>query len=133
MITASLEDYLEFIYNSIADNKELKAIDIANHFKISRPSVSEALIRLMDLDLIIYEGRKGLKITEKGILEAKKIINKHNILFTFFNEILLLDKELSTKNACNIEHVIDEEIIEKINKFNLYCKENSIAKAFKEN
>ena len=84
MITPGLEDYLEFIYNRIKEHKNVKAIDIANAFNISRPSVSEALIRLADLDLIIYEGRKGLKITSKGIKEAKKVVNKHKILFVFF-------------------------------------------------
>ena len=66
MITSGLQDYIELIYNSITENKELKAIDIANKFNISRSSVSEALIRLSDLDLILYEGRKGIKITEKA-------------------------------------------------------------------
>ena len=132
MISASLEDYLEFIHNKIKQDKEIKAIDISNHFKISRPSASEALIRLMDLDLIIYEGRKGIKITPKGIKEAEKIINKHNILFDFFNNVLQINYEISAKNACNIEHVIDDEIIKKIKKFNLYCKKNLIPEAFKE-
>ena len=132
MISASLEDYLEFIHNTIKQNKEIKAIDISNHFKISRPSVSEALIRLMDLDLIIYEGRKGIKITQKGVKEAQKIINKHNILFDFFNQILMMNNEISTKNACDIEHVIDDKTIKKLKEFNLYCKKNSIPEAFKE-
>ena len=76
MLTKSLEDYLEFIYFFISENKDIKAVDIANKFSISRASVSEALIRLADMDLIIYEGRKGIKITQKGVEEAKKIINK---------------------------------------------------------
>ena len=48
MLTKALEDYIEYIYNSIKENKVLKAIDIANNFNISRASVSEALIRLTD-------------------------------------------------------------------------------------
>ena len=114
MITSGLEDYLELIYNTISQNKEIKAIDIANKFNISRPSVSEALIRLADLDLIIYEGRKGIKITQKGIEQARKIIKKHKILSDFFINVLKIDKNLAEKNACKIEHVIDDELIEKI-------------------
>ena len=60
MITSGLEDYLELIYNSISEDKDIKAIDIANAFNVSRSSVSEALIRLADMDLIVYEGRKGI-------------------------------------------------------------------------
>ena len=114
MITSGLEDYLELIHNTINQNKEIKAIDIANKFNISRPSVSEALIRLADMDLIIYEGRKGIKITQKGIEQAQRITKKHEILSKFFVNILKIDKELANKNACKIEHVIDDELIEKI-------------------
>ena len=58
MITSGLEDYLELIHNKISQNIEIKAIDIAHEFNISRSSVSEALSRLADMDFIIYEGRK---------------------------------------------------------------------------
>ena len=39
MITKSLEDYIEYIYTSISNDKELKAFDIAKKFNISRASV----------------------------------------------------------------------------------------------
>ena len=117
MISASLEDYLEFIHNTILEKKEIKAIDISKAFNVSRPSVSEALIRLADMDLIIYEGRKGIKITKKGIEQAKKTVKKHQILSDFFVEILMIDKQTAEKNACKIEHVIGDEIIEKMKKY----------------
>ena len=114
MITPGLEDYLEFIYNATENNKNLKAIDIANKLNISRASVSEALIRLSDKDLIIYEGRKGVKLTESGKTEALKIIKKHKILSNFFNKILNIELEISSKNACKIEHDISEQTFEAI-------------------
>ena len=114
MITSGLEDYLEFIYNHILDNNEIKAIDIANHFHVSRASVSEALIRLADLDLIVYEGRKGIRITQKGIEEAKRVVNTHKVLSDFFIKVLGVDEKVADKNACKIEHVIDKELVDKI-------------------
>lgn len=132
MLTKALEDYLELIYNSIKENKQLKATDIANSFNISRASVSEALIRLVDMDLIIYEGRKGITITSKGKIEAKKIIKKHQILSDFFSKVLNFDTETSSKNACKIEHVIDEDVINRLEKFITFCKENNINTKFKE-
>ncbi|MBR5304766.1 MAG: metal-dependent transcriptional regulator [Candidatus Gastranaerophilales bacterium] len=117
MITSSLEDYLEYIHNKIAQDKAIKAIDIANRFNVSRSTISEALIRLADLDLIIYEGRRGIKITQKGIEQAKKTIKKHDVLSSFFAKILKIDSALADKNACKIEHVIDDELIEKMNEY----------------
>ena len=117
VITSSLEDYLEFIHNKIAQEKTVKAIDLANKFNVSRPTVSEALIRLADMDLILYEGRKGIKITKKGIEQAKKTIKKHKVLLNFFTKILKVDSQLADKNACKIEHVIDDELIKKLNEY----------------
>lgn len=117
MITSTLEDYLEFIHNRIAQEKIIKAVDIANEFNVSRPTVSEALIKLADMDLIIYEGRRGIKITKKGMDQAKKTIKKHNSLFNFFTKILKIDPALADKNACKIEHVIDDELIKKLNEY----------------
>jgi len=132
MITSGLEDYLELIYNKISNNEDIKAIDIARTFDISRPSVSEALIRLADLDLIIYEGRKGIKITPKGKEEAQKVIKKHKILSEFFVDILGIDKKIAGENACKIEHVIDEKLIEQINLFTNFCKKNTINELYKK-
>lgn len=64
-ITSGLEDYLEYIYLEVSGNKKLRAVDIANHFNFSRSTVSEALIKLVDLELIVYEARQGVKITQK--------------------------------------------------------------------
>lgn len=121
MITSSLEDYLEYIYNAAQSDKTLKAIDIAKHFNVSRASVSEALIRLSDKNLITYEGRKGVTLTTEGLYEAKRVINKHNILCNFLNNVLGFNQDVASKNACKIEHVIDDEVISKIDMFNEFC------------
>lgn len=128
MITSGLEDYLELIYNSIVQKKDVKAIDIANAFNISRSSVSEALIRLADMDLIIYEGRKGISITPKGIDEAKRIVNTHLVLAKFFVDVLGVDEQVAEKNACKIEHVIDKELVEKISELTCICENSGIGK-----
>lgn len=132
MITKSLEDYIEYIYTSLSNRKELKAIDIAKKFNISRASVSEALIRLCELGLVIYEGRKGIIVTEKGEIEAKRVIKKHQILLNFFNKTLNIEFEKASDNACKIEHVIDDDIILILDKFNQYSDKNNLKKYFEE-
>ena len=132
MITKSLEDYIEYIYTSISNDKELKAIDIAKKFNISRASVSEALIRLCELGLVIYEGRKGILVTEKGETEAKRVIKKHQILLNFFNKTLNVEYEKASDNACKIEHVIDDDVVSILEKFNQFSDKNNLKKDFME-
>ncbi len=132
MITKSLEDYIEYIYTSLSNDKELKAIDIAKKFNISRASVSEALIRLCELGLVIYEGRKGIIVTEKGEIEAKRVIKKHQILLNFFNKTLNVEYEKASDNACKIEHVIDDDVVSILEKFNQFSDKNNLKKDFME-
>lgn len=63
---------------------------------------------------------KVLKLPKKRIVEAKKIIEKHKVLTEFFNKVLGIDLEISSKNACRIEHVIDDEVVKKIK---IFCEE----------
>ena len=132
MITKSLEDYIEYIYMSILNGNELKAVDIARYFNISRASVSEALIKLCELGLIVYEGRKGIIITQKGEIEAKRVIKKHKILLNFFNKVLNIEFEKSSDNACKIEHVIDDDVVLILEKFNSYCDNRNLSQEFGE-
>ena len=63
---------------------------------------------------------KVLKLPKKRIVEAKEIIEKHKVLTEFFNKVLGIDLEISSKNACRIEHVIDDEVVKKIK---IFCEE----------
>lgn len=132
MITKSLEDYIEYIYTSLSNGEELKAIDIAKKFNISRASVSEALIRLCELGLVIYEGRKGIIVTEKGEIEAKRVIKKHQILLDFLHKTLNIEFEKASDNACKIEHVIDDNVVSILEKFNQFSDKNNLKKDFVE-
>ena len=64
-LSASLEDYLEISCNLLETSQSVKAVEIAKKLNISRASVSEALSKLADKDYILYEGHKGITITEK--------------------------------------------------------------------
>ncbi len=124
-LSASLEDYLEMICNLIEDTGGAKAIEIAKKFNISRASVSEALGKLAEKELIIYEGHKGIRITEKGLSQAKKVIRKHNTLTDFFENTLGIEKNIAESNACKIEHVVSEDVFDTLEAFQSYCHENS--------
>lgn len=124
-LSASLEDYLELICNLLETSHSVKAVEIAKKLNISRASVSEALSKLAEKELIFYEGHKGITITEKGLKKAKEVIDKHNTLTAFFHNILGLDIEQSADNACKIEHVISDELFSQIRKFQKYCELNN--------
>ena len=72
-LSASLEDYIEVIYNSIKYNESVKAVDIARELNVSRASVTEALNKLSDKGLINYGRYQTIKITDMGIKIAEDV------------------------------------------------------------
>lgn len=124
-LSASLEDYLEIICNLHGTSKSVKAVDIAKQLNISRASVSEALFKLAEKKLIIYEGHKGITITPEGLKLAKEVIKKHKTVTAFFEKTLGLDKNEAEKNACKIEHVISNRVFNRLFAFQKYCNKNN--------
>ena len=131
-LSASLEDYLEIICNLLETSQSVKAVEVAKKLNISRASVSEALSKLADKNLIIYEGHKGITITPDGLKKAKEVILKHKTLTAFFEETLGLSKECAEENACKIEHVIDDEVFLRIKDFQEYCNNKEFILNFQE-
>ena len=114
VLSASLEDYLEVISNSVEAGANIRAIDISKQMNVSRASVTEALKKLASKGYINYDRYEMLSLTEIGKEVADKIVSRHTILQRFFEEKLNLSAEEASENACKIEHVITENAFKKI-------------------
>jgi len=113
-LSSGLEDYLECIFNNIAATGTVKAIQLSKELNVSRASVTDALHRLAEKDYIHYERYGSINITDKGRKKAGEIIDKHNILTSFFKNVLMLPEDEAAENACRIEHVITENAFKKL-------------------
>lgn len=116
-LTASLEDYLEVICNYSDLAKDIRAIDISKELDVTRASVTEALKKLAVKGLINYGRYDAISLTESGKEIAHKIVSKHQILQKFFENVLELNSEEASKNACLIEHVITDNAFNKISEY----------------
>lgn len=123
-LTSGLEDYLEAIYIAHINNNPLKGADLARKLNISRASVSEALSKLVAKKLINYNSYEAISITNEGISQARKVYQKHHILEDFFENILGIEKSEAGENACKIEHIISQNVLEKLSLFTDFCKSN---------
>ncbi len=136
-ITASLEDYLETIFHLVEKHNAARPIDIAKEMNVGKSSVTEALKSLAEKKLINYEPYSKVTLTYQGQKLAQEIVLKHKILYGFLHEILGVDKQEAKKNACDIEHVISEQVLEKLVEFiefskEMYGKNQNIAEEFKK-
>lgn len=130
VLSSSLEDYLECVYNRINLNGSVRAIDISKELNVSRASVTEALNKLAQKEYINYGRYEMISMTDSGIKKAEEIINKHNVLQYFFKDILGVEHEEATRTACKIEHIISRNILEKLSEFNKFCSDSDVIKDF---
>ena len=111
-LSASLEDYLEIIFNYNDAEKNVRAIDISKELKISRASATEALKKLANKGFINYERYETISLTESGKNIAQKVVSKHRTLQKFFENILELPEQeasLITENAFDkIARIVDK-------------------------
>lgn len=113
-LTSSLEDYLETIYNLLQENEKIRAVDVSRELNVSRASVTEALQKLGEMNLINYGRYESLSLTDEGKNYAKSVINKHKSIQVFFEKILGADYDEACNTACKMEHVISEDILERL-------------------
>lgn len=115
-VQESKENYLETILMLEKRNGSVRSIDIANEMNFSKPSVSRAMGVLKSLDYIAVDKDGSIKLTETGRKRAEEVLEKHETITRYLNEVLEVDIELAEEDACRIEHVISEETFSAIKK-----------------
>ena len=112
-VNESAENYLETILVLSEKKGNVRAIDIANELNFSKPSVSIAMKKLQEDNLITVNQHHEIDLTESGREIAERIYERHIVI----SEILMkigVDETTAVKEACRIEHVISQDSFEKI-------------------
>jgi len=112
-LTASLEDYLEAIYEIVQDKQAVRAKDIGERLDVGRPSVTGALHALAERKLINYAPYDAITLTDKGRTVAEQIVRRHEVLRRFFVKVLKAPKADAEAAACKMEHAIPESVLER--------------------
>ena len=113
-LSASLEDYLEAIFNLARKTDVARSRDIADKLDVSKSSVTGALRLLKKKGLINYRPYNYITLTDDGRQTAAEIVKRHEILKSFFTDVLGLKARLAQSCACRAEHVLGQEVINKL-------------------
>ncbi len=124
-LSASLEDYLEAIFNLSAQGKVARSKDIAEVLEVSRSSVTGALKTLAEKGLVNYKPYEFITLTGIGSDEAQRVARKHNIIKSFFVNILGVDQNTASKAACRAEHALGSRIVARLLNFIDFVTQNS--------
>ncbi|OHD68663.1 MAG: hypothetical protein A2W19_12650 [Spirochaetes bacterium RBG_16_49_21] len=122
-LSSNMEDYMEAIVMLYAANKVVRVRDIAKKLDIKMPSVSAALTKLKEMDLIEYEKYGYIELTDKGHEIADRVLKRHNCLIEFFTNVLQIDCGKADGEACKVEHALAPQTCSRIHKFLDFYKE----------
>lgn len=121
-LSASLEDYIEAIYNIVAEKQKARSKDIAANLNVSGASVTEALRSLAKKKLINYAPYEAITLTSKGRKAAEDVVHRHNALKQFFIDVLGVKHDIAEQGACRVEHTAPQEIIDQMIRFINYLE-----------
>jgi Mn-dependent DtxR family transcriptional regulator len=114
-IHTSAEDYLETILLLSKKTGSVRSIDIVNDMGFSKPSVSVAMKKLRENEMILMDMNGYITLTEKGEKAAMKVYERHSTLYDWLISIGVGQKQAAA-DACRMEHVLSEEAYAAIKK-----------------
>ncbi len=113
-LTASYEDYIEAIYDlSLKSGGGVRSVDVANELGFSKASVARATKNLREQGYIDQAYYGEINLTDKGREYGKRILKRHQVLRGFLIDILGVDKETANEEACEMEHTISQDTMDK--------------------
>ena len=114
--TAAREDYLKAIYHLAAASggERVSTSALAERLGVRDPSVTAMLKRLAQGELVDYEPRQGVTLTEEGRLATMRVVRRHRLLEAFLVEMLNLDWSEVHAEAEVLEHHLSDRIVDAI-------------------
>jgi len=113
-LSATMEDYLETIFDLQRSTSVVRVKDIAKALGVKMPSVTSALQTLKASRLIRHEKYGHVELTREGREVAENIHRRHVTLVGFLTDILQLDPGDAGEEACRLEHGVSRETLRRL-------------------
>jgi DtxR family Mn-dependent transcriptional regulator len=108
-LTARVEDYLEAVLDIEMSGEIATVTQLANSLGVTKATVTAALKRLKQENLLEHERYGDVILTEIGRQKALSVYRRHEFLTDFFVRILGFSRERAQRVSCVMEHEIDEQ------------------------
>ena len=111
--TESQEMYLKSIYTIWKRKGSVRKIDIAEELGLSKPSVTNAIDRLVSAGEVRIDERNNVCLTAVGKRHAERVMKRYSAFLEMFL-IMSIPEEKAKEAACKIEHAIDDDVFDYI-------------------
>jgi DtxR family Mn-dependent transcriptional regulator len=105
-LSATVEEYLETIYNMSAEDEVVIGARLTEKFRVSAPTVTEMLKRLVRDGYIEMDTRRAVTLTEAGYQAAEAVLRRHRLTERFLVDMLGMQWHQVHEEAHRLEHFI---------------------------
>ncbi len=116
MATSTVEDYIKQIYLEQIESADgpVTMGQVANSLGVVPGTATTMVKSLADSELVDYEPRVGVRLTEAGEELALQMLRRHRLIELFLVETLGLDWSEIHEEAEKLEHAISDRVLEQI-------------------
>jgi DtxR family transcriptional regulator, Mn-dependent transcriptional regulator len=115
-LSEAIQHYLREIYKLAQDHGSVSVSALARAQGVSTASASAMVKKLTALDLAEHPPYRGIELTPAGERVALEVIRHHRLLELYLAETLGLHVDDVHDEADRLEHVISEELEERIDR-----------------
>ena len=113
-MSESIEMYLLRIALLRTNGQPVPVPTLAQELSISTVSANEMCRRLVDKGLIEYEPYRGVTLTAKAEMLARRVLRNRRLWEVFFVEKLGIEPVEADEIACRFEHVTPDDLAERL-------------------
>jgi DtxR family Mn-dependent transcriptional regulator len=106
--------YLEAIYYMVAEGEIVRPARLADWIGVSRPTVTAALRRMIRDDMIRFNVRREVELTDGGRAAASAIVRRHRIMERWLTDALGMDWVTADREAARLEHAVSDVVEQRL-------------------
>lgn len=114
LLSATVEEYLETIYNMSMEDEVVIGARLAERFQVSAPTVTEMLKRLVRAGYIEMDNKRHVTLTKEGTRAAEAVLRRHRLTERFLVDMLGMQWHQVHEEACRLEHFISGAVEERV-------------------
>ncbi len=104
--TATIEEYLETIYNIAMEGEPVIGARLAEKFRVAPPTVTETLKRMTRDGFVAMDSKRQISLTPLGVERAEAVLRRHRLTERFLVDMLGMQWHQVHEEACRLEHYI---------------------------
>ena len=123
MLTPSMEDYLEKIYELMKEKGYARVSDIASSLEVQPSSVTKMIQKLDENNYVTYEKYRGIILTPRGEQLGRSMKQRHSMLEDFLR-MLRIGEEVIQKDVEGIEHHVSPSTLNALKNLVLFFQDH---------